>query len=442
MTDKPYKTSLTLANIAPKIADTKPFVLPELIPIRQRFPEEVEADLDTAISQQLEPFANHDWTGKRIAIAAGSRGIKGQVQILKQTIERLKEWGAQPFIVPAMGSHGGATADGQVAVLASLGLTEESLGAPIRSSMEVVELGAVEGGTRVCCDRLAFESDGIIVCNRIKAHTAFAADYESGLLKMLMIGLGKHIGTSGVHKLGFHRFHEVLPEVAAITLEKAPILLGIAIVENAYNRVAKVEAIPASSFFDREKELLVYSKRLMGRILVPQVDLLIVDAIGKDVSGGGMDSNVTGRSATGVERDYTPEIGQILVRDLTGATEGNAIGIGNADVITRRAAEKINLSSTYTNALTARTANVAKIPLVAESDQQAIEIACRSVIQEDYASAKIIQIANTKEIDRIWMSTAYLPEIESRDDLEIDGDSQPITFDADGNQTWPTKRGS
>lgn len=435
-----YEPSLKLSNLAPTNADIEPLVLPSMLPVLQRFPTDTVDDIESTVRNQLEPFSKLDLKGKQIAITGGSRGIKGMIQVLKITAERLREWGANPFIVPAMGSHGGGTAEGQVATLASLGITETSIGAPIRSSMEVVELGVMEGNTPVCCDKLAFESDGIVVCNRIKAHTAFAGDYESGLLKMIMIGLGKHRGTTGVHKLGFHRFNEALPIAAKMSLEKAPILFGVAIVENAYNQVAAIEAIPSAKFFEREKELLKYSKSLMGRILVSDIDTLIIDAIGKDISGGGMDSNVTGRSATNLKRDYTPEIKQIVVRDITEATSGNAIGIGNADVTTRRAAEKFDMAVTYTNALTARTPTTTKIPLIAETDQQAIEIACRSAVADPNHAPRIVQILNTKEIDRIWLSTAYLPEIDARDDLEIDGDARPFAFDSKGNQLYPTSR--
>ncbi len=406
----------------------------------QRFPTDCVSDIEAETRAQLQQFSDLDLKGKRIAITAGSRGIKGFVPVVQSIIAQLKEWGAQPFIVPAMGSHGGATAAGQKAVLESLGITEATMNAPIHSSMEVVELGEIEGNTPVCCDRLAYESDGIIVCNRIKPHTAFAAEHESGLLKMMMIGLGKHNGTTAAHKLGFHRFHQALPDTAKIFLEKAPVLFGVAIVDNASNQVAKIEAIPRDRILDREKELLAYSKTLIGRMLISEIDVLIVDAIGKDISGAGMDSNVTGRSATNVQRDYTPQIGQIVIRDLTKATKGNAIGLGNADVITARAVEKIDLAVTYTNALTARTSVVAKIPLIAASDRQAIEIACTNATSKPGQVARIVQIPNTKDIERIWVSTSYLPEIEKRDDLIVDGDPRLIEFDDSGNQTWPTKR--
>lgn len=437
MNQTDYKTSLRVENVTPTNAESTSLILPEMVPVLQRFPKDCVADIESETRSQLDQFSEMDLRGKRIAITAGSRGIKGLVEVLRATVDQLRTWGAEPFIVPAMGSHGGATAPGQIDVLASLEITEASVGAPIHSSMEVVEIGRIEGDTKVYCDRLAFESDGIIVCNRVKAHTAFAADFESGLLKMMLIGLGKHVGTTAAHKLGFNRFHHIVPHAAAIMLDKAPILFGIALIENAYSQLAKIEGIPTGRFFERERENLKYAKTLMGRILVPEIDVLIIDAIGKDISGGGMDSNVTGRSATGVKRDYTPTIKQIVIRDLTPSTKGNAIGIGLADVTTVRAVEKMNLAITYTNALTSRTPTVTKIPLIAESDRQAIEIACRSAVAQSNQMARIVQIANTKDIDRIWLSTSYLPEIESRDDLVIDGKPQAFKFDPEGNQIAP-----
>ncbi len=440
MSDFLYPTSLEISNIRPTFANAKAYPLPQLLPVLQRFPEDVVANVEAETLSQLAQLPPMDLTGKRIAITAGSRGIFGQVEAIMALVSYLKQRGADPFIVPAMGSHGGATAEGQLAVLESLGITETSIGVPIHSSMDVVEIGSLDEDTPVCCDKNAFNSDGIVVCNRIKAHTAFAAEYESGLLKMMLIGLGKHFGTTAAHKLGFQRFHEVIPAAAKVMLEKAPVLFGLGIVENAYNGVAKIEAIPKQSIFKREKELLIYSKRIMGKMLVSDIDVLIIDSLGKDISGGGMDSNVTGRSAANLKRDYTPDISQIVIRDLTKATKGNAIGIGMANITTRRAAEKINLGITYTNALTARTPISTRVPLVAETDREAIEIACRMAVAEETESIRIVQIANTKEINRIWLSSAYLPEITGRDDLEIDGELERIKFDDVGNQIWPTRR--
>ena len=440
MSSNTEKTSLRLANYIPKIAPDAGLVLPRLAPIRQHFPKERIDDLEAETRDQIARFSNLDLRGKQIAITAGSRGIKGLVPVLKSIVAQLKDWGAIPFLVPAMGSHGGATSEGQVAVLESLGITEKTVGAPIRSSMDVVELGKLDGVTPVCCDRLAFEADGIVVCNRVKAHTAFMGDCESGLLKMMVIGLGKHVGTSSIHQLGFGQFHRAIPEAAAIILEKAPILFGVGLVENAYNQIATISGIAPHAFFEREKELLIQAKRSMGRLLISDIDVLVIDEIGKDISGGGMDSNVTGRNTSGLARAGAPPIKRIVIRDLTNATAGNSIGLGMADVTTRRLVDKINLAYTYTNALTAGASLAAKIPMIAQSDKAAIEMAHRLSCADRSVALRLAHIRNTKDLDTIWLSTAYLPEVESRDDLSLVGDFREYQFDDDGNLLWPTPR--
>jgi hypothetical protein len=301
-------------------------------------------------------------------------------------------------------------------------------------------MGRIQGDTPVCCDRLAFESDGIVVCGRIKAHTGYVGDYESGLLKMMAIGLGKHISTQGLHRLGFAEFHKVIPAAASVFLEKAPILFGVGIIENAYNGVAKIEAMAPENIFDREKELLQFAKSIMGRLLVSDIDLLVVDEIGKDVSGAGMDSNVTGRAASGIPRPNAPKIDSIIIRDLSKKTAGNSIGMGLAEVICKRAVDKIKLVSTYTNALTAGALLGAKLPLVAKTDKDALTLALGALNSSGSREKRIVHIRNTKELETIWMSTAFLPEIAERDDIEILGEPRTYEFDDTDAIIWPTER--
>ena len=411
-----------------------------MVEVRQSFSDDQVGDIRQTVFTELEQYSGLELKGKSIAVTAGSRGITGMVETLQAIVAQLLEWGAEPFLVPAMGSHGGATAVGQIAVLESLGITEAQIGAPIRASMDVIELGRIQGDTPVCCDRLAFESDGIVVCNRIKAHTAFAGEYESGLLKMMVIGLGKHVGTEGLHRLGFGQFATVIPAAASVILEKAPILFGVGIVENAYNQVARIETLSPETIFDREKELLRYAKSIMGRLLVSELDILVVDELGKDISGGGMDSNVTGRAASGMRRSDAPNIASIIVRDLTIKTAGNSIGMGMADFMCKRAAEKIVLSSTYTNSITAGAIASAKLPIITESDRDAISLAIRASIGSTSQEKRIVHIRNTKELDRIWISSAFISEIADRDDLEVLGEPRSYEFDATGAMIWPTKR--
>ena len=433
-------SSLSIQNYAPTIADTGEIELPSMVEVQQRFSDAKVADVRQAVLDELAPFSTIDLKGKRIAVTAGSRGIHGMVETLQAIVSQLLAWGAKPYLVPAMGSHGGATADGQVTVLESLGITEATIGAPVRASMDVVELGRIRGNTPICCDRLAFESDGIVVCNRIKAHTGFAGDYESGLLKMMVIGLGKHVGTAGLHRLGFGEFAKVVPEAASVILKKAPILFGVGIVENAYNQIARIEVMSPDSIFEREKELLHFAKSIMGRLLVSEMDLLIVDELGKDISGAGMDSNVTGRSASGLRRANAPTIERIIVRDLSKKTGGNSLGMGLADFMCKRAADKVDLSSAYTNAITAGALLGAKLPIIAASDRDAISLAIRSSTGPPSAEKRIVHIQNTKSLETIWLSSAFLPEILEREDIVVIGDSRPYEFDDSGSILWPTKR--
>lgn len=426
--------SLLLSKLRPTFDDNVSLKLPAMIPVRQRFSRDKVDDVDTAVLagfSLLEQAA--DLKGKKIALTAGSRGIKSIVGVLRVCVGILKSKGAEPFIIPAMGSHGGATAEGQVKVLENLGITEMSIGAPIRSSMEVVTLGTTEHGMEVFCDKLAFEADGIVVCNRIKVHPVFKADFESGIAKMLVIGLGKHKGAITAHHYGFDRFAEVIPAAALLSIQRAPILCGIGVIENGYGDVAAVEVVEPNSIVEKEPDLLRESKRIMGRLLMPDIDVLIVDEIGKDISGGGLDANVTGRSAWGLPGFTAPPIQRIIVRGLSEATHGNAIGIGLADFTTRSCAEKIDLAITYTNALTAHSLLSPKIPVIAENDQEALILALRTLRGGVPDFPRIVRINNTKELEKIWMSEAYKETLQKIPELEVVGDPEPLLFSEEGS---------
>jgi lactate racemase-like protein len=430
--------SLDIRNIAPTIADGLQVDLPQMMPVRQLFANDHVPDIEEAVRQEMLRFSGLDLHQKKIAITAGSRGIKGMVEVLRAVASELGNLGAEPFLVPAMGSHGGGTAEGQIAVLEKLGITEATVGAPIRSSMDVVELGAIPGGTKVHCDKLAFESDGIVVCNRIKAHTAYKGENESGLVKMMVIGLGKHKGATAFHRLGFDHFHHAIPAAGDVFLANAPVLFGVGLVENAYGKAAAIEGIEPDRILERDRELLRHAKAIMGRLLVPDIDVLIVDEIGKDISGGGMDSNVTGRSTWGLPGFDAPPIQRISVRDLTKATAGSAMGLGMADFTTKRCAGKIDLAVTYTNALTALALLPPKIPMIVEDDRYALAFALRTVRTAGPGGARIVHIKNTKDLEDIWVSEAYLPDLSGRDDVLVRGDPQPIRFDQAGDLIpWP-----
>lgn len=423
---------LTLPSLGTIFDESALAGLPLMYPVRQSFPDEEVADMATALEDGLNRINGFSLKGKTIAVTAGSRGIKGIGDVLRQTVSLLKKRGADVFIIPAMGSHGGGTPEGQKDVLIKLGLTESFLDAPIYSSMDVVSLGTTRHGLEVFCDARAYQADGIVVCNRIKAHNVFKADYESGLIKMLVIGVGKHRGAIAAHNLGFDRFHEILPAAAELSLAKTPVIAGIGLIENAYGKLAALEVLKPEEFLTKEPELLRRSKQIIGRLLMDEIDVLIVDEIGKDISGGGLDANVTGRSPLGLPGFSALPIGRIMVRDLSKATGGNATGIGMADFTTRRCVEKIDLATTYTNTLTAQALLSPKIPVIAENDKEALTYALNTIRGGIKKQPRIVRIRNTKELDLIWMSQVYVDHIVENPALDIFGDPVPLGFDESG----------
>ncbi len=412
-----------------QVRTTNPF--PDMVDVEQRFARDHVADVEGAVRAEMRKLAGASIAGKRIAVAAGSRGIAAIDRVVRTTIEQLKAFGAEPFIVPAMASHGGASAEGQIGVLADLGITEEAMGAPIHASMDVVEIGKLEDGMPIFFDRIASQSDGVVLCCRVKPHTDFRGEWESGLYKMLAIGLGKHRGAVEIHSRGFPNFHHLIPRVGRVVLEKMPILFGVSVVENAYHQVLRIEGVPAVDFEERDKALQVIAKQNIARILVPHIDVLVVDELGKDVSGSGMDPNVTGRCGSpGVDFGVAP-IHRIVVRDLTEATHGNACGLGLADLTTRRCAEKIDFVKTYTNLITATVLEPAKLPIVMRDDREAIMVAiitCNNVTTE---TIRVVRIKNTTELTRIQVSAAVLADIAGRKDMKVLGAPAPMRFDAE-----------
>ena len=371
-----------------------------------------------------------------VAVTVGSRGIANLSLILRALVASLKDLGAEPFLVPAMGSHGGATAEGQRRVVESYGITEATVGCPILSSMETVVLHETDEGFPVHFDRLAHEADHVVVCNRVKPHTMFTGDIQSGLLKMMLIGLGKHAGAriyhGAVQDFGFPR---VLRIAAETVLARESILAGLAIVENARDETALIEAVPPERFMEREKELLVLARRWMPRLPFDQVDLLLVDRIGKDISGTGMDTNVIGRKFNdhaAVEGER-PRVTRIALRGLTEATRGNANGLGMAEFCKSRLLRQTDFTTTRINALTARHVPAAMAPLDYETDREILDAALGTIGLTAPAEAKILWIADTLHLDEVVCSTAYLPEARRREDLTILGRPGPMPLDEEGN---------
>lgn len=405
--------------------------IPKMIRIKQKFNDDMIEDIESKIKEEIKnKICLSDLKGKRIAITAGSRGIKEIDKITLCVIKELKEAGAKPFIVPAMGSHGGATAEGQKEFIANYNITEETMGVKIISSMETVLIDTLEDGIPIYCDRNAYESDGIVVINKIKPHADFKGDYESGLVKMMAIGLGKHKGATFLHKQGFDTFHELLPRAGKSFINHAPILFGLAIVENAYDNPMIIEVIKPEDILDREKELLRIAKDNIARIKLDEIDVLIIDEIGKNISGEGMDPNVTGRPGSYLKEGFeAPSIQKIVVLDITKESHGNGVGIGMSDISTVNCISKIDLGTMYTNGITSTVLEPSKLPIILNNDKEAIIVAIKTCNRIEFENVKIVRIKNTLELDEIEVSEAYYDSIKERRDLEIISEPYELKFD-------------
>jgi hypothetical protein len=390
--------------------------------VRQKFKDTEVADISATVGAELNDLSfNTVKPGHRVAITAGSRGIADLAQILQAIVEFFRSLGAEPFIFPAMGSHGGAIAEGQVTMLAQLGVTESFVKAPILSSMKVEEISRTEDDVPVFIDKHAYSADHIVVVNRIKCHTKFKSSIESGLMKMMAIGMGKKKGAEFYHKAAVqYTFPKIIVDAGREVIKQAPILCGLGIVENGYGKTAKIAAMKAGDIEHKEKELLKLAKKMMAKLPFDEIDLLIVDEMGKNISGVGMDPNVTGRNRDllGVFPHPT-QVKRVFVRDLTDQSKGNAIGIGLADITTRRLVEKIDHHATYINAITGISLEKAAIPMYVESDRKAIEIALGSFGLVSPQKCKIVRIKNTLELENIEASEIYAEELAKRTDLEI-----------------------
>ncbi len=408
--------------------------LPKMVLVRQRFAAPEVDDVAAALREELRrpEITRRVKPGMRIAVGVGSRGVAEIALIVSVTIAELKRLGAEPFIVPAMGSHGGATAEGQKQVLATLGVTEATAGCPIVSSMDVVEVGVLENGLPVLVDKQACQADGIIVINRVKAHNAFRGLNESGLVKMITIGLGKQKGADAAHVLGFGRMAEFNVAMAKVKLARLPFLFGVATVENAYDRVAKIAAIPADQIIEAEQKLLAEAKANMAKLLLQPLDILVVDQLGKEFSGGGMDPYITGRAPTPY-LDPGPTATRVVVLDVTDRSHGNCCGVGMADVTTRRLFNKMSFDYTYANVLTAAETASARIGLIMESDRLAIQAAMKTSNVSDLSQIRMTRIDNTLHVKEIYVSESMLDEARRHPDIEVLGDPQPWFFDAAGN---------
>lgn len=418
--------------------------IPRMFRARQKFPADSikpENILQTVWKElEQEEISSLIKPDMSIAITAGSRGIRNVDIITKAIVDFVKSKGAKPFIVPAMGSHGGATAQGQLEVLESYKITEQTMGCSIRSSMEVVELGYTERGCRVVLDKNAYEADGIIISCRLKPHNAFRGPYESGPCKMMTVGLGKQIGASVVHSDGMDVIAQNIPDMAKVVLEKANILFAVPCIENAYDETCKIEAILAENILKREPELLTYAFSNMPRLIVGETDVLVVDEIGKNYSGTGVDPNITGTFSTpyatgGIRTQRT------CFLNLSQASHGNALGCGLASAITKKIFDEMDVEKMYPNCITSTVLASARIPCVMATDKEAIQICIRTCNKIKPGSLRMVRIANSLHIDTILLSETYYEDVKAGkyEGLEAVGEPQEMEFDQAGNVLTPVR---
>jgi hypothetical protein len=407
---------------------------PKMFRVKQELEGPTLADIPTAVRDTMRrlQLQGRAKTGQTVAITSGSRGVANIAVITKAVVDELKTLGLKPFICPTMGSHGEATAEGQRKILAHYGITEATMGCPLKSSMDVVEIGKVKG-TTVFCDKNAWEADHIVVVGRIKAHTDFDGDIESGLFKMMAIGLGKQHGAENYHRAGHHySYGEIFPLVGKAVLDSGHVLFGLGIVENGYDHTAKVQAVLPKDFDAVEKALLKEAKAWMARIPFDALDVLIVDELGKNISGAGMDPNVTGRAS--VQKPAgRPHVRMLFVRDITPEAEGNAIGVGFADLTTKRLVRKINYAAMHMNAITSGVAEAAKVPMAFDSDREAVETALGMIGLTPAEEARVVRIKSTLHLTEIDCSEAMLAEVKAHSRLHPVTDPKPMAFDASGN---------
>ena len=411
--------------------------LPRMVRVKQLLdgshfePEEipgiVHAQLDRPeMRERIRP-------GMSVAITCGSRGVANIAIITKAIVDFVKECGGVPFVFPAMGRHGGATAEGQIGILTGYGVTEEFIGCPIRSSMEVVQVGNREdNGRPVYIDKYASEADGIILCGRVKAHTAFRGPYESGILKMAVIGMGKQRGAEQCHQDGFSEMAYDLPQIAKVIFDNTNILGAVALGENAFDQTCIIEGLLKEEVFDREPDILKRTKERLGKIYFDDIDVLVVDRIGKDISGDGMDPNITGRFAVS-HVPTSKNVQHIAVLDLTEETHGNCNGLGLADVTTSRLVNKIDVDATFPNVVTSTVLCTPRIPLFTRSDEDCIKIALRTCNFIDRENPRIVHIQDTMRLEEIYISEAMLEEAKNNPNVEILSEPEAWPFDENGN---------
>ena len=392
--------------------------IPPMYRVRQNFYVNPLEDIEQSCIEQITALArlNTLSKGARIAVAVGSRGVADISLITASVVKALKALGFEPFIVSGMASHGKATDEGQAELLAELGITEEAVGCPVRASVEVIEIGTITSGLKVYMDRIASEADGIVVINRIKTHTAFHAEYESGLVKMLAIGLGNDIGAKSCHQLGFGKMAENIVAMTRMKIEKLPVLFGVAVIEDGAENVSIIEVIDADKLLEREPELLKISKSYMPSIGIDQIDVLIVDRMGKEISGDGMDPNITGRYATPYAHGG-PTVSKLAILSVTEKSHGNIIGAGQADICTQKLFEAADLETTYVNSLIATVTSVARLPMILPTDYDVIRAAILTCNIIDFSQVRMVRIRDTLHLGELLVSEALVDEVSAKTNI-------------------------
>jgi len=409
---------------------------PKVVRVQQNFDATYITDIPKTVAEQIDKLGLQGRLkpGQTVAITGGSRGVANIAVIIRSVVDELRKLGARPFIIPAMGSHGGGTAEGQKLVLEHYGITEGSMGAPIRATMETTQVGETPQGIPVFLDNYALEADHVVVVNRVKPHTDFDGDIESGLCKMMAIGLGKHTGAIQYHRANIkHGYYTVITNVARVVRANCKILFGLGIVENAYDETAVIEAMLTPEIENCERRLLTLAKTSLARIPFDQGDVLVIDEMGKNISGAGMDTNVIGRNVSQRERgSIKPWFTRIFVRDLTEESNGNAVGIGLADLVSRRLVNKIDYTPTYINAITSTNVEAARVPVTFDTDREAMETAF-STCGNNVEACRMIWIKNTLKLDQFIATETLLDEIGSKPHLKVLEQLGELPFDGKGN---------
>ena len=411
--------------------------IPPLVEAKQTLPTGESVDVPAKIAEEWERLNLAEAVrGKRIALGFGSRGVAQVDIIARELVKHVKQSGGEPFVVPAMGSHGGGTPAGQIEVLSGLGITEDSVGCPIHATMDVVDMGMTDVGLPAYLDKNVAEADGLILTNRVKVHTDFHGPHESGLLKMLAIGLGKETGARNIHRYGTTGLREYMPRIAEYLVSKINWIAGFATVEDGYHNVAHIEALTADCVIPDEQRLLQLSRDLMPRIPVDEIDVLIIDEMGKDISGAGMDTNIIGRwMISGEPEPETPNIKRICILDLTPASHGNATAYGLADFMSKRLFDKIDFPITIKNIFTSGFLQRGQMPMVFETDEETIKAAVFDTFRRDidnHHQARVVRIQNTLALETLWVSQNIADELRGQDGMTVSDTAEVLTF----NEGW------